>query len=486
MLNATLKTIIPKKMISAVNFLFESGISLAAFSLIYIFLLRKETFFKLNRIFLLGSIIFSIILPFLKLRIYEANPVMLTEITILPYRNLIEAVTVYGKDLSGTIEKAILSADFIIVIYLSGVALFLVRFLIRIGRLLYLIVQNPPKHVNGFSLVTLDKEFSPYSFLNYVFVSQSMQKDDNYNKMIIHEMEHVKQGHSFDVIILEILNIFQWFNPFLWLMGRAIRENHEFLADQAVLNTGINIGQYKKLLLTQYIGCQFEMANSFNYSLIKSRIKMMSRKSSKLANSKLFIGIFVAVVLVMFFACEQKESFDMATILREEPMRVTVQNEKLKLEGAVESIDKIKNLFANNTGFEISYDDLGNIILSKKEEVAAKLNNEEEQIFMIAENMPEFPGGEESLRKFITNSVVYPEIAINNGIQGKVYVTFVVTKNGSIANAKIARGVDPALDKEALRVVNSLPKWKPGKQRGQDVNVSYTVPINFMIDSDNL
>jgi protein TonB len=95
--------------------------------------------------------------------------------------------------------------------------------------------------------------------------------------------------------------------------------------------------------------------------------------------------------------------------------------------------------------------------------------------------MPEFPGGELALRKYISNNIEYPQVAQDNGIQGKVYVTFVVSKDGSVANARIARGVDPALDKEALRVVNSLPKWKPGKQRGENVNVSYTVPINFAL-----
>ena len=107
--------------------------------------------------------------------------------------------------------------------------------------------------------------------------------------------------------------------------------------------------------------------------------------------------------------------------------------------------------------------------------------DEESEIFVIVEDMPEFPGGELALRKYIADHVKYPVIAAENGIQGKVYVTFVVDKDGSITNARVARPVDPALDQEALRVVNSLPKWKPGKQRGKPVRVSYTVPINFQL-----
>jgi len=117
-------------------------------------------------------------------------------------------------------------------------------------------------------------------------------------------------------------------------------------------------------------------------------------------------------------------------------------------------------------------------------EVAPIVEEEEEEaeeVFFIVEDMPVFPGGELALRKYIAQSIKYPVIAQENGIQGKVFITFVVDKDGSVTNARVARGVDPSLDKEALRVVNSLPKWKPGKQRGKPVKVSYTVPINFVL-----
>jgi periplasmic protein TonB len=107
--------------------------------------------------------------------------------------------------------------------------------------------------------------------------------------------------------------------------------------------------------------------------------------------------------------------------------------------------------------------------------------DEDTEIFVIVEDMPEFPGGEVALRRWIANNIKYPVIAAENGIQGRVYVQFVVDRDGSISNAKIARGIDPSLDQEALRVVNSLPKWKPGMQRGKPVRVSYTVPINFQL-----
>jgi len=473
---------------NAVNFILESGVSLSVFAMIYILFLRRETFFKLNRLFLLSSVLFSVILPFLKFRIYDADPTILAEITVTPYRNLIEAVTVYGKDLSGSVEQAILSANLIILIYILGVTFFLGRFLLRIAVLYRLISKNQVQHLQGFYLVTINKELSPFSFLKYVFVSSSLQQNEDYPKMIAHELEHVKQGHTYDVIILEILSVFQWFNPFFWMMRRAIRENHEYLADQAVLKSGINRGYYKKLLLNQCVGVQFEIANNFNYSLIKKRIKMMSRiQSSRFANGKILFGLLAAAMLVIVFACEKKESFEIDPGRMQPPqeMKVSFVDGKLKIEGAEENLEKIKSLFSDDSGFEISDDSLGNILLVKKENKTTSLQKDE-PVFYIVEDMPEFPGGEGALRKFITNSVEYPDIAVKSGIQGKVYVSFIVKKDGSVANARIARGVDPSLDKEALRVINNLPKWKPGLQRGTPVNVNYTVPINFLLDPQPL
>jgi protein TonB len=118
---------------------------------------------------------------------------------------------------------------------------------------------------------------------------------------------------------------------------------------------------------------------------------------------------------------------------------------------------------------------------------AMQLNNKTEEsiddevVFLAPEEKPEFPGGDAALLKFLSQNIKYPLVAIENGIVGKVTVGFVVNKDGSISDAKILRGVDPALDKEALRVVYSLPKWRPGKQSGKPVRVSFSVPINFVL-----
>lgn len=483
-------------MINLVNFIIESGVSLTILATVYVLFLRKETFFRTNRLFLLGSLIFSVLLPMLRLRVLTPQPVLLSEVTVTPYRNLLESITVYGHGFTGQIEKTVLSAQLLVVVYLAGVGILLSLFIFRIIQILLKIRKSEIEYKDGFRLVLLEKETTPFSFLNYIFVNRNQMNDGGYHRMMIHELEHVKQGHSFDVIILELLTAFQWFNPFMWLLRRAIRENHEFLADQAVLNAGASRGEYKQLLLNQFIGEQLVVANNFNYSLIKNRIKMMSKiKSSKLATTKTVIGILVAAALIIAFACEQKESVEtkkqpdavvsVASTIQEDSVisfvSTILKDGRIKIEGSSVNLDKYKAMFAKSSEFEIVTDSAGNNFLKGKEKNAQNQNLNEE-VFFIVEDMPEFPGGEQAMREFIAREIKYPVIAQEKGIQGKVYVTFVVGTDGNVKDAKIARGVDPSLDAEALRVVGKMNGWKPGKQRGEVVNVSYTVPINFKLE----
>ncbi|MFA7491789.1 MAG: energy transducer TonB, partial [Mariniphaga sp.] len=157
------------------------------------------------------------------------------------------------------------------------------------------------------------------------------------------------------------------------------------------------------------------------------------------------------------------------------------QNALFRFEGSDEALLRIRNIFMNSQEFALRHDSLGNLLLQKKVKEKFVTNNGR-KVFFIVEEMPEFPGGEPALRTFLTQNIHYPDIASKHGIQGKVYVTFIVSDEGDVVNARIARGVDPVLDQEALRVVNSLPRWKPGYMRGKPVDVSYTVPINFALE----
>jgi|SRR5690554_49316 len=467
---------------SMINFLLESVISLSLLVTVYLLFLKEETFLKLNRIFLLSSLLFSLVLPIVKIKLLEPQPIMLQEITVTPYRNMFEAVNIYGKDFSMSVEQVLITHKLLIWIYIIGLCLLLFQLIFRLIQIRKLIRKHLIQPYFGAKLVLMDQDYGTFSFLNYIFINRKLIKSDDFNKIAAHELEHIKQGHTWDILFLEFLVALQWFNPFVWILRSVVRENHEYLADRAVLASGVSRGYYKQLLMNQFTGEQILITNNFNYSMIKNRIKMMSKiKSSKIASLKYLPGLLLAVILTLVFACEQKEVSDPTIGTESGVLNLTIIDEdQLKIEGNAADIERVTRMMSGSNEFDLKNDSNGYLVLLKKKNIPRVLTGDE-QIFFIVEDMPEFPGGESALRQFIANNIKYPEVAQQNGIEGRVYVTFVVDNEGNIANAKIARGVDPSLDMEALRVVNSLPKWKPGYQRGQPVNVSYTVPINFAL-----
>jgi len=427
---------------TVINFVFESGVSLIIFTLVYLLFLRKETFFMLNRIYLLATVLFSVLLPFIHFQANSTLPsVMLGEVTVtaMRYQNLLQTVTVYGTKLSGTFEQTIRSIGLIRFIYLSGTVFFLLLFLYRLLQINSLILHNESERKNGIRIVKIDRDTTPFSFFNFVFINRNYLDNPGMKEMVAHETEHVRQGHSFDVIILELLTISQWFNPFIWLLKRSIRENHEFLADHGVLKPGVSSAAYRMLLLGSSFEQQPVIANNFNYSLIKIRIKMITQiKSSKTAALKLSLGLMATAALLMSFAFDKEQ--------------YTIQDNK--------SINQPTETVASNQ---------------------QKATQTKDQVYVVVEQMPEFPGGELALRTYIGKNIKYPDDAVKAGIKGKVFVSFVIDKNGNVMNPKIVRSVSPSIDKEALRVIGSLPKWTPGKNKGKIVAVSYTVPISFAL-----
>jgi len=432
---------------TVVNFMLESGISLAIFALVYLLFLRKETFFVLNRIYLLGSVCFSMLLPFIHFRVFTEIPsIMLDEVTITAtgYQNLLQTVFVYSSTISGAIEKTIQSIGLIRFIYILGTAIFLFVFLYRILQITALILNNECELKNGIRIIKIDRDTTPFSFFNFVFIDKNNANGSGMKEMLAHEMEHVRQGHSIDVMILELLTIFLWFNPFFWLLKRSIRENHEFLADSGVLKPEVSSAAYRMLLLNSAFLQQPVIANNFNYSLIKIRIKMITKiKSSKTAALKLSMGVFVTAALLLVFACENKK---------------TIQENKV----ATKQADVVvKSVVVNEQLSSIKPD---------------------EQVFIVVEQQASFQGGDvNSFRDWVTKNLKYPDIAIKNGISGKVFVQFVINTAGKVVDVKVVRGVDPSLDKEAIRAISSSPKWEPAKQKGTKVMQQFTIPIAFQL-----
>ena len=505
---------------SFVNYIIESGISLGLFSMVYFVFLRNETFFKANRVFLLFAVIFSSVLPLLHLKVFLPGRTVLPVGAGSGSGNMLEGVTVYSSGLSRSLVGFITSSQMIVVVYLAIVFVCAVLLLFRISQIVKVVRKSEVVPKMGVKFVYIEENSSPYSFLRYLFVSRSLENKPGWEKMLAHESEHIRQGHTVDILILELISLFQWFNPFFWMMRRVIKENHEYMADRAVLNKGVPVDLYKQILVSQWVGNQFAIANNFNSSLIKLRLKMMTKiKSSKLAGLRYISGGIMAFALLLAFACEDKEpvvekanpellsekgvfipnadqnflviidgkTSDRAAMNKLDPndiKAITVMKKPTstqlygeKAENGVIVITSKSGVVETNNANNAN---VGNLVEVVAVGYGLTSKGTDKDVFATVEQMPEFPGGEQALRKWISANINYPDIAKEKGIQGKVYICFVVEKDGSVGRAKIARSVDPVLDKEALRVVNTLPKWNPGKQKGQPVAVFYTVPINFV------
>jgi TonB family protein len=432
-----------------INYIVKAGLSLGVFTMVYWFFLRKENRFNASRFYLLGALIFSTLLPFLTIRISSFDLFgAIRELAINPRRGtiLLETVTVYASGFPAKLGQAILSFNYSVLIYqLGAIAAF---FVIATGmfQLGLMVTKNRVFKLKRAKLVISSREISPYSFFNFIFIGKELTTQENWKSMVHHEVEHVKQGHSFDVLFIDFMMVFQWFNPFYWLIRRMVRENHEFLADTAVLSKGIiTPGNYKALLLAQAIGGRPVItSNFFNVRTIQKRFKMITKnKKGKLSFLKYSIGVFVAMAITLMFACENK-------------------TEKVSSEPIPAKTEVTSN---------------GEPIIQSE-----IVNPDEEVPFVVVEYPATFQGGDlNSFRNWVESNLEYPKVAADNGISGKVYVQFAVNSKGNVVDIKVLRGVDPSLDNESVRVIKYSPKWKPAMQGGKNVKQQFVIPLSFVL-----
>jgi TonB family protein len=434
---------------------------MAMFFLIYKAFLSKETFFRLNRVYLLSALLFSVTIPFISLNInslpdlgigYSTN----NESGLAGIRNgynELNAVIIYAYStkLSWTVLK-----HYLTIIYYIGVITSFAMFLTGLGRMLFIIYRSKTIKYGKYSIVENKDIVVPFSLFKWIIINPEKHSSKDIEKIIVHEKMHAFQLHSLDLIFIEVLVILFWFNPFIYWYRKSIREVHEYLADQAVVENGFDRVDYQKLLLSQVADKRFiGLTSSFSYSLSKNRLKMLTMMKSK-NSSKIKVALVIPVVTVALF-------------LFINPVELVKANDGRKLVNEnVAQQDTIKQ-----QAFDVIKDGENTIIKTK------------DDIFYEVEEMPKFDKqGADAFRFFIQQNLKYPEEAQKNGEQGRVFVSFVVNKIGYVQDVKIARGVSPSLDKEAARVVKSSPKWEPGKQDGKAVNVRYTFPIVFALSDE--
>ncbi len=451
------------------NYLLQTNLYLILFMGFYTLVLKNETFFRQNRIYLNTSTLLSFIIPFLNSNWFQELFITqkLRE-SIVPTQMIYETVVVAADE--GTSKWAI--GDVILSVYTGVMAILLLRFLFR--------------------LVLLNSKLQPkkgaaYSFFNTMVVDRELPES---GIIIDHEKVHMREWHSADILFIELASIINWFNPVVYLFKKEIRHIHEFIADEEAASGMPNKSDYALLLFSNTLGVQPDQLsnNFFNNSLLKRRIIMLNKNKSR--RTGLWKYGFSAPLFALMLI------FSAASVAIENPENnVNAQKLGIRLRIDANPVDPSTIKTAQS---------LSNKLLERKKEdkeiarpnsskyqaadvhgiansrigIPLKTNQNLVDTIMV---QPEFEGGIQGLIEYLSKSLKYPDEAMKNKVQGRVILSFIVQKDGRVSDIKVLRGLGSGTDEEAVRVLANSPKWKPATINGEKVNIQYTLPIQFKL-----
>ena len=449
-----------------VIYLIKSSLLLSMGVALFMLLMRGETFHRLNRLLLLVLAVLSLAVP--ALRFSVASPMarfssMIEEIVngadepvsapvvVYDWGEPIMAQVVTGNEAvtAPSLWQRVTSFDalhWVLAVYVSVALLLAVRLLYMYMRVVEILRFGKREEAalynikdKGIRLVVHDRRYKPFSWFGWVSISRTDIAECG-NEILLHEAAHVKCGHSFDILFADLVIVLQWFNPMAWIMKSLLKDIHEYEADSAVLAAGVDAKSYQLLIIKKAVGARlYSIANSFNHSLTKKRITMMCKEKSSLWQcTKALYILPLAVVAACTFSSPQNATSDKGS-------------EKV-VNGEVSAVD-----------------------------------SDAELVYQIVEQQPEYPGGTAELMRYLMKNIKYPAESRQRNSQGKVFVGFVIKKNGSIGDVDVVKtSGDDLLDAEAMRVVKAMPAWVPGKQGGENVNVRFTLPVIFRLQGENV
>ena len=481
--------------------------------------------------FLLSAMLFSLVLPLLGLWVGTEAPQvvslkqnllggsMLSEIVVTPdgQTALPEAEIVANT----AVQPQISVWQVLAVIYLIGVGIAALLLLIKLGKLAALVIRSPKEKREGYTAVFTGREQGSFSFFRYAFFPNENVAPD----IIRHELSHIGHRHSWDVLFVEVMMVLQWFNPFIYLYKKELQSLHEYQADRDVVATGVDKRNYMMLILQQCTAVDFSgIGNNFSLILTKKRIKMITKnEKAKGLWWRLLATLPVLAILLIAntkVTAQEKKAADKPITVEMGQFEIYDDDgAPMQLKDTVFYADDGSYVkFETSDGFQpetgepckkltvTSYDADGNqrnnffITETEKrgdtstytiepftlsvhlfDQLLDIATSEEDTVYQTVDEMPQFPGGEIKLLEYVAKNVNYPEEAKDKEIQGRVFISFVIEKDGSVSNVKVLRGIGGGCDAEAVRVIKSLPKWKPGKMKGEPVRVSYQIPINFKL-----
>lgn len=440
---------------NALHYLLQANLYLALFYGFYWLWLRRETFHQLNRAYLLAAAALSLFIPvlqsdwvrswFLTERVHEA---------VYTYYDL-DAVFVTALPQQSV---GLTWGDAFAFVYMAGV-------LVGLGRLSFQLA-----HLQRF----LNRRKSTagrmaFSFFNHLVVGRHL---DGHDTILIHERVHARQLHSADVLLVELLAIFNWFNPAVYAYRQSLRAVHEFIADQHASRHAPTKADYALLLFAKQFGVSPQLTNSFfSQSLLRRRVAMLQQAHSPrraLLKYGLTAPLFGA--MLVFSSAAVSDSRALETVER------VVQSEQPLRSAPVPVLEP--------DGTKADFSDLDEAV-ALSPELQQKMRGDTvppTAVFTAVEKPAEFPGGPSALGMFLMRNLRYPKEAQVARATGKVFVSFIVEEHGAVTNAQVIKGVGYGTEAEALRVVRLMPAWKPGRQSGRVVRSQYTLPITFAID----
>ncbi|WP_165749112.1 M56 family metallopeptidase [Cellulophaga sp. Z1A5H] len=491
-----------------IQYILESIAFQLLFLIVYDLFLKKETFFQWNRVYLIGTYVLSLVLPWVKI---EALKTKVSETTFsypefLWNRNDLEVTAAAG-------DNALV--DGLSIVLITGMLVASLIFAFKLYQIHQLKNDGTVHYLNDFTQIIIKNSGIAFSFFKSVFLGDKVLEKD-YESIVAHELVHIRQGHSYDLVFFELLRVINWFNPLVYVYQNRISELHEFIADAHVSKTHKK-EQYQLLLSQVFQTENISFINPFfKSSLIKKRIVMLQKsKSKRVFQLKYFVLVPLVVGMLLYTSCESEpktEEIEEQTSLKilsngqfilevsdldnlseeEEKERAEflskAENSKLVATFIVKDTKgKEITIKTNTEGIESVNVIKGDSAISKEE---IDYDNATDVPFMVVNEAPVFPGCEdaenqracfkEKIFQHINKNFKYPQEAQDKGIQGKVNILFTIDETGAIAGLKM-RGPDKSLEAEAGRIISLLPKMTPGKQNGKVVRVPFSIPISFKL-----
>ena len=424
----------------------RAGLYLSLFYAFYLLVMRRTTFFRLNRVLLLLGSYLCLLLPLIRLRTVTVSIVS-------------EGPMMVGVEGEGVAASAPFPWQTVLLgVYLAGMAATLVLYIASAWKMGRMMRKGKAQEREGCRLVLLEENVPSFSWGRTVVMSR---RDLAQNPAIFtHERMHVQCHHSVDMILFLPLQLLLWWNPLVWITREELRLLHEYEADEGVIQNGIDATQYQLLLVRKAVGeHRFTLASGFQHAQLKNRIAMMLKPITPLWMRYAYLILF-PVLAVFMYACNPTKNNKVPAPAGEEAQ--TPAPTALPTLG-IEPVD-------------------GNAAQVTLPETEENLKGKKEIPFQLVEVKPGFNGGDANeFSKWVNSQLKYPEQAKKDKIQGRVTLQFTVGADGVVRDVKVLRSAHELLDAEALRVVSASPKWEPGVQNGEPVNVTYTFPVIFQL-----